>query len=71
MGREFDSSMCHNKSPIGEEGNGKPHHKCQFPRKNSKPCLWFLQRFNSSSMQHSFFIELVLFEVATFEGQYF
>ena len=25
--------MCRNKNAIGEEDNGKPHHKVHFPRK--------------------------------------
>ena len=41
-GCQFDSSMCHNKIAIGEEGNGKPPHEIHFPRENSDPCLWFL-----------------------------
>ena len=32
--REFDSSMRHFKNVIGEEGNGKPPHEFDFPRKN-------------------------------------
>ena len=32
-GNQFDSSMCHFKNSIGEEGNGKPTHKTHFPRK--------------------------------------
>ena len=31
-GCQFDSSTCHNKQAIGEEGNGKPPHEYHFPR---------------------------------------
>ena len=31
-GCQYDSSLCHNKNAIGEEGNGKPPHKIHFPR---------------------------------------
>ena len=40
-GIEFDSSMCHNKYTIGEAGNGKPPHKVEFPRKNSRALSLF------------------------------
>ena len=39
---QLDSSICHSKNTIGEEGNRKPPHEFHFPRKNSEPCLWFL-----------------------------
>ena len=39
---------------IGEEDNGKPPHKTNFPRNNSEPCLSFLLR-SKSSMQFSLY----------------
>ena len=45
--------MCRNKNAIDGEGNGKPLHAVNFPKKSSQPCLWFLLR-SKSSMQHSF-----------------
>ena len=33
MGYQFDSSMCHIKNAIGEEGNMKPPQKFHFPIK--------------------------------------
>ena len=33
MGYEFDSSVCHNKNAIDEEGNRKPPYKVHVPRK--------------------------------------
>ena len=33
-GCEFDSSMCHNKNTIGEEGDGKSRHKIRNSRNN-------------------------------------
>ena len=38
-GCQFNSSMCRNKSAIGEEDNGKRPHKVQFPIKNSESSL--------------------------------
>ena len=32
-GCQFDSSMCHFKNAIGEEGNGKPPQKNPLPKK--------------------------------------
>ena len=32
-GRAFESSTCHNKNTIGEEGNLKPPREIHFPRK--------------------------------------
>ena len=39
-GCEFESHSCHNKSIIGEDGNGKSPHRIYFLSKNSGPCLW-------------------------------
>ena len=35
-GCHFDSSMCHFKDAIGEEGNGKPPHKNPLPKKKTQ-----------------------------------
>ena len=51
---QFDCSMCSNKNAIGEGGNGKQPHNIHFPRKNPKPCIWFLLS-SKSSMCRSFF----------------
>ena len=47
-GCEFESSTCHNKNTISEEGNGKSPHEIKFLKKDSEPCLWFLLRVKSS-----------------------
>ena len=61
MGCQFDSSMYHNKSTIGEEGNSKPPHQTHFPRKTSEPChLWFLLSSKSSMKGSSIFATLYL-----------
>ena len=40
-GRVFDSSMCHNKNTIGEEGNGEAPHKANFPREKLRALSLF------------------------------
>ena len=46
MGYEFDSSACHNRNNIGEEGNGKPPHKPSFPRKTQSRFSGFCNALN-------------------------
>ena len=40
-GCEFESSTCHNKNAIGEEGNGELPHKIYFRRKDQSPVFGF------------------------------
>ena len=49
-----ESYTCHNKSAIGEEGNGKSPHNVPFPRKNSEPCRWFLLCLESRVLRRFF-----------------
>ena len=64
LGRELNTGVvtsippCDIINAIGEESNGKPHHKIHFPRKNLGPCLWFLLR-SKSSMRRSFFYTIL------------
>ena len=63
--RTHDTASCartldvSQQNAIGEEGNGKPHHKFHFPKKNSEPCLWFLLRSKSSMLWNSMKILLL------------
>ena len=40
-GYQFDSSTCHNKNAIGEEGHWKPPHEFHFPRNTQSPFSGF------------------------------
>ena len=63
---QFDSSTCHNKNAIGEEGNGKPPYEFHFPRKHSASRLWFLPRLKLSMRPTQVYKYIYLSMIYTF-----